>query len=162
MPRLPLLALAVLALTPFAARSQSPDTAAVRQQIEANDAAVGRAIHTGDFATLAKLWSPDMIVNNPANRIVTREDVFGFIRHGELNYAHLSTVIEAFKVMNDIAIVMGHEDFTMAEGPSAGKPLVRRYTDVWRHQGDTWVEIARQATVLNATPADIYGPSSAH
>jgi hypothetical protein len=43
---------------------------------------------------------------------------------------------------------MGHEELVMANGPMAGKPLKRRYTDVWQKTGEGYVLIARQATYI--------------
>ena len=60
--------------------------------------------------------------------------------------------------VGDVAVEMGHEDFVMAAGPAAGKQLQRRFTDVWQRKGDLWVQIARQATILNADAASVYGP----
>lgn len=136
-------------------------TGAIEKQIEANNQAVGRAIHTRDFSTLEKLWSPQMVVNNPANGIFTRADVFAAIRHGGLNYSSLKGTSESFKVFGDVAVEMGHEDFVMADGPAAGKPLQRRYTDVWQLTHGRWVQIARQATILSVDAASVYGSLSA-
>jgi hypothetical protein len=36
-------------------------TGNIEKQIGANNQAVGRAIHTRDFSTLEKLWSPEMV-----------------------------------------------------------------------------------------------------
>jgi len=140
--------------------SASPETDAVRKQIDANNEAVGRAIHARDFSALEKLWSPQMIVNTPENEIRTRDDVFADMKKGGLNYLSLKGTSESFKVFGDIAIEMGHEDFAMAAGPAAGKQLQRRYTNVWQRTGDHWVQIARQATILNADAAWVYGSSS--
>ena len=144
-------------LLPALAQAQT-DTVAIRKQIEANDAIIGRAMRAKDFATLEKFWSPQMIVNNPSNLVCGRDEVFNRIRTDVINYSHVDNVIESVAVFDDIVIVMGHEDLTMAAGPSAGKPLHRRYTNVWRHRGDSWVQIARQATILNADAPDVYGP----
>jgi ketosteroid isomerase-like protein len=132
------------------------DTDSIRKQIAANNQAIRLAIHNHDFAALEKYLSPEMIVNNPANEIYTRADVLAAMKRGGLNYLSLKGTVESFKVFGDIAVEMGHEDFIMAEGPAARKPLQRRYTDVWQRTGDHWVEIARQATILNVDAAWVY------
>jgi ketosteroid isomerase-like protein len=159
------LPLAVLLLsfpTPFKAQNltTSPETDAVRHQIEANNKAIRVAIRNRDFAILEKLFSPQMIVNNPANKIYTRADVFAALKRGGLNYLSLKGTVESFEVFGDIAVEMGLEDFIMAEGPAAHKPLQRRYTDVWQRSGENWVQIARQATILNVDAAWVYGSST--
>jgi ketosteroid isomerase-like protein len=148
---------------PLVAQSSagSSDTDSVRKQIEANNQADGRAIQARDFSTLEKFWSPQMVVNSPGNRVLTRDDVIASMKDGGgLNYSSLKGTTESFTVLGDIAVEMGHEDFVMAAGPAAGKPLQRRFTDVWQRQGDRWVQIARQATILNVDAAWVYGSAS--
>lgn len=147
----------VALLLPALAQSQT-DIDALRKQVEANDVAIGRAMRTKDYATLEKFWSPEMVVTNPANRIIGRDEVIHLIQTDVIKYTHVSNVVDRVSVFDDIVIVMGHEDLVMAAGPSAGKPLHRLYTNVWRHRGDSWMQIARQATLLNVDAADVYGP----
>ncbi len=141
------------------ARSQAPGpaTAAVRTQIDANDRAVGRAIGTRDFAVLEKLWAPEMVVNSPGNNILTRAQVFDSIRRDQLAYSSVKSSTDAFFVASNAAIEMGHEDIVMSNGPMAGKPLIRRFTNVWQKRGDSWVQIARQATYVGIDGGAVYG-----
>ena len=117
-----------------------------REQINAAEAAVGKAIHTNDFAALEKLWSPDMIVNAPGNHVLKRSDVFDAMRHEELHYSRYETTVDQFSSFGDVAVLMGHETVALAVGPLANQPLTRRFTDVWQHTPAGWVQIARQAT----------------
>jgi ketosteroid isomerase-like protein len=153
--------LAAVCLAPEASRASDPtltDGAAnVRAQIEANNRAVGRAIGMRDFAALEKLWSPDMVVNSPGNTILTRAQVFEAMREDKLAYTSVKTAIDAFSVSKDVAIEIGHENIVMSNGPMAGKPLLRRYTDIWQKTGDVWVQIARQATYIGIDGGAVYG-----
>ncbi len=135
----------------------TPETDAIRTQIDANSQAVGRAIRAMDFATLEKLWSPAVLVNSPGNRILTREGVFTAMREDKLKYESAKVYPDVFFVVNDLAIWMGHEDIVMANGPMAGKPLKRRFTDIWQKTGDGWVMIARQATYVGIDGGAVYG-----
>jgi uncharacterized protein (TIGR02246 family) len=135
----------------------SPETAAIQAQIEANGRACGHAIATNDFATLEKLWSPSLVVNSPGNRVLTREGVFKAMREDKLKYTSGKVFPDAFFVVNDLAVTMGHEELVMANGPMAGKPLKRRYTDVWQKTGDGWALIARQATYIGIDGGAVYG-----
>lgn len=135
----------------------SPETAAIEAQIEANGRACGHAIATNDFAALEKLWSPSLVVNSPGNRVLTREGVFTAMREDKLKYTSGKVFPDAFFVVNDLAVTMGHEELVMANGPMAGKPLKRRYTDVWQKTGDAWVLIARQATYIGIDGGAVYG-----
>jgi ketosteroid isomerase-like protein len=150
-----LAALLILSLIPHAP-AQTPDTTAIQEQIQANGHAVGRAIGTMDFATLEKYWAPGMVVNSPGNNILTRDQVFRAMREDKLKYSSVHGTTEQFSVFNDIAVEMGHEDLVMANGPMAGKPLTRRYTNVWQRTPAGWVQIARQATFVGIDGAAAY------
>lgn len=81
----------------------------VREQIDAAEHAVGKAIATRDFAAIDKLWSPDMLVNSPGNNILTPEQVVAAIRANKLNYSGYTNEIEAFHVYGEIAVVIARQ-----------------------------------------------------
>jgi quercetin dioxygenase-like cupin family protein/ketosteroid isomerase-like protein len=139
------------------AQQPAPDTAAIRAQITTNGRAVGRAIGAMDFAALEKIWSPDMVVNSPGNNILTRDQVFAAMREDKLKYSSARAIPETFFVVKDVAIEMGHDDIVMSNGPMAGKPLTRRFTNVWQKTGDQWLQIARQATYVGVDGGAVYG-----
>ncbi len=144
-------------VTVVSAQATEGDVASVRAQIEANDHAVGRAIGMHDFGTLEKLWAPEMLVNSPGNVILTRAQVFQSIRDDKLAYSSAKTATDAFFFSGDVAVEMGHENIVMSNGPMAGKPLIRRYTDVWQKHGGACVQIARQATYVGIDGGAVYG-----
>ncbi len=157
-----LVAAIVLWVVPVQCQNSTPaETEAIQKQIDAIQQTVNRAIHQRDFTSLEHFWSAQMVVNAPDNTIRTREDVFASMRKGGLSYSSLKGTAESFHVFGNIAVEMGHEDFVMATGPAAGKPLQRRYTNVWQRTGDHWVQIARQATILNADAGWVYGSINA-
>jgi ketosteroid isomerase-like protein len=143
--------------TAFTPSPATAETEAIRAQIDANGRAVGRAIATQDFEALQKLWAPEMVVNSPGNNILTREQVFGAMREDKLKYESAKTYQDAFRVFGDVAIEMGHEDIVMSNGPMAGQPLKRRFTNVWRKSGEGWMQIARQATYVGVDGGAVYG-----
>jgi ketosteroid isomerase-like protein len=124
----------------------SAQDAPARQQVELAERAGGRAAFMKDFATLSKYWSPELLVNSPGNRILTRDQVYAAIREDKLKYSNYKNEVEAFHVYADTAVIMGHESLTPDTGPEAGTNLYRRYTDIMQRSGDSWVLIARQAT----------------
>jgi ketosteroid isomerase-like protein len=149
------------------AQTAASDTAAVQAKIQAENASVGKAIASRDFVTLNKYWSPAMIVNSPANQIVGRDQVIESMHHGGLNYTSLKGSPEYFGVSKNVAIQMGHDDVVMANGPMAGKHLVRRTTDILTRVGEDWQLIARQATyvgfdgsILRGTVTTSYVPQA--
>jgi ketosteroid isomerase-like protein len=134
---------AVFVLSPLLSHAQDD---AVRKEVEVAERAGGHAAFTKDLAGLEKYWSPEMLVNSPGNRILTREQVFAAIREDKLKYSNYTNEVEAFHAYGDVAVVMGHETLVPDTGPEAGTKLYRRYTDVMQKTNGSWMLIARQAT----------------
>jgi hypothetical protein len=126
--------------------AQESQSGPERLQIEGAERAVGKAIGMRDFATVERLWSPQMLVNSPGNRVLTREQVIAAIHEDKLSYSGYTNEIEAFHLYGDIAVLMGNETLIPNTGPEAGTRLYRRYTDIWQRTNGSWVQIARQAT----------------
>ena len=147
------------------AQTLQDDTERARAQIDADNRLVGRAIAMKDFSTLTKLWAPEMVVNSPGNTILTRAQVLGAMREEKLAYESVKTTTDEFLLSRDVAVEMGHEAIRMSNGPMAGKPLIRRFTDVWQRRQGGWVQIARQATYVGIDGGAVYGqpdPALAH
>ena len=141
----------------FTPPPSTPGTEAIHAEVAADERACGRAIHAMDFTALEKLWSPSLVVNSPGNNILSREQVFTAIREDKLKYTSSKVMPDAFFVVNGHAIQMGHEEIVMANGPMAGQPLKRRYTEAWQKTGDHWEMIARQATYVGIDGGAAYG-----
>lgn len=104
----------------------------------------------GDSTALFdKIWSPNMIVNTPANVVGTVEGTKAHFRSGALNYLSFERTIEKISFNGNIAIVMGGE-IIKPQGTqvNAGKTVTRRFTHVWLYKNNEWSIIARQATVI--------------
>ncbi len=96
-----------------------------------------------------KIWSPNMIVNTPANVVGTVEGTKAVFRSGNLRYLSFERTIEKIAFNDNIAIVMGGE-LLKPQGNQlhAGKLVTRRFTHVWMHQNNSWSIIARHATII--------------
>ncbi|MET0290664.1 MAG: nuclear transport factor 2 family protein [Pseudoxanthomonas sp.] len=130
-------------------RAQEPDAQA-RQQLSATAAAVGKAIGARDIAALEKLWSPDLLVNSPDNKVLTRAEVFDAIRRGKLDYEDgYRFALERIAFHGNVAVVMGEDTYTPKFGPEKGRRLHRRASNVWQYADGAWVLIARQATLYD-------------
>lgn len=108
------------------------------------------AVLKGDTATLFnRLWSPNMVVNTPANRVGTVEGTKASLKAGKLDYTSFERVVEKITFTENIAIVMGYE-VIKPQGVSdhAGKTVTRRYTNIWMTGKDGWHMVARQATII--------------
>ncbi len=104
----------------------------------------------GDSAVLFdKIWSPDMVVNTPANIVGTVEGTKAHLRSGNLNYLSFERNIEKITFNDNVAIVMGGEIIKpQGHQLNAGKTVTRRFTNIWLYKNNSWSIIARQATII--------------
>ena len=103
------------------------------------------AMVTGDVERLGELWNDDLIVTNPGNVVVTRDQIFDMMRAGVIAASAVAREIEAVCVIGDTAITMGSESAVLEGRP---EPRLSRYTHVWVRSGDTWKLAGRQASVV--------------
>lgn len=96
-----------------------------------------------------KIWSNEMVVNTPANRVGTVEGSKMQLRTGNLAYSSFVRNIEKITFNDNIALVMG-EEVTKPQGHQqhAGKTVTRRFTNIWKYANNQWFMIGRQATIV--------------
>ena len=136
-------------LPPAAAPPTDPHTLTVSQEIRALNIAVGKAIQMKDYAALEECWAPELLVNGPGNRVLTRAEVLEALKGGKLDYRDTQVVVEGFFTAGDTAVEMGHESYVPLFPPEAGKMLYRRWTNFYLHREGAWVMVARQATIYD-------------
>ena len=126
--------------------AQDPREAEIRrlEQLERE------SVIKGDSASLFdKLWSPNMVINTPANVVGTVQGTQAMFRSGGLNYLSFERNIEKITFNENIAIVMGGEVIKpQGKQVNAGKTVSRRFTNIWKYSGSSWSIIARQATII--------------
>ena len=144
------LLMAVVLAPGILAESKSRELSALEELIRSLEEQERRAVLDGDTAMLERLWSETMIVNNPQSSLsADRGVVLGLVRKGLIRYSSFDRSIEAVRFEGDIAIVMGSEAVVpVGDAPRAGQTVHRRFTNVWRRKGDTWVMVARHANVI--------------
>ncbi len=110
-----------------------------------------QAVLKGDTVTLfGKLWAPELIVNNPANVVITRPDVAALIKAGKINYESFERIIEKISIIGNTAIVMGREEIKpQGVTDNTGKKVTRRFTNIWMKRKDNWKLVGRQATIAS-------------
>ena len=124
---------------------------AVEAKIRSLEDEEHHAVLATDVPTLERLWSTDIIVNNPQSRITpNREALLERVREGKIHYSSFERRIEAMRASgDDLVIVMGAEEVVPASpAPNTGKTVLRRFTDLWKKKDDTWTLIARHANVV--------------
>jgi ketosteroid isomerase-like protein len=110
----------------------------------------GEAWVKKDTATLFKLFSPDLVVNSPLNKVINLNILKYLIRAGKVDISSSKKNIEKVSFIRDMAVVMGSDVITpMGAMDNAGKKVTRRYTDVWMKDTDGWHLTIRQATNIS-------------
>jgi hypothetical protein len=136
----------VLALTYFVSFAQED----IETEIKNLENMEGEAWVKKDTATLFKLFSPDLVVNSPLNKVATLELIKKLIRAGKIDISSSKKVIEKITFINSMAVVMGH-DIVIPQGAmeNAGKIVTRQYTDIWIKDKTSWRLTIRQATNIS-------------
>jgi len=133
------------------AQGRSSDEATVRSLDEqARVAAFKR-----DIPALERLWSDQLVVNAPNNQVVIgkRAVLDDFVRTGIINFSSFERKIEFIRIDGDFATTMGLETVqaitdSPANGLKAGQSIQRRFTNIWKRDGDTWRLFIRHANVI--------------
>jgi ketosteroid isomerase-like protein len=102
-----------------------------------------------DTKTMERLWSDDLVVTNPLNRFVTKQQVLGMVQSGFLLIPGYERQIEYVRVYGDTVIVAGSETVVWGgKMPNAGKTEHLRFTGIWMKQGGRWQQVARHANIV--------------
>jgi hypothetical protein len=141
----PIFLLLFLLLVSISGLAQQTDKAVI-EKLEYQER---EAILKGDTIMLSILWSQQIVIHNPENKIVNFNKVKERIRTGKINYASFDRVIENIEVVDNIGIVMGKEIIhPQGSADNSGKIVTRRFTNIWKKDGNSWKLIARQATII--------------
>jgi len=137
--------LASAAATPDKPEAESAATKEVRRL---NDQEVQAMLHS-DVEAIARLWSDDLVVNNPLQKFVDKKQVLSMVKSGFLAFTSYERQIEYIRDYGNTVIVAGHETLIFSgKMPNAGKPQHLRFTAVWMKQHGGWQEVARHADVV--------------
>jgi uncharacterized protein (TIGR02246 family) len=102
-----------------------------------------------DLKTMAQLWSDDLVVTNPLNKFVTKQQVLGMVQSGFLVITSYDRGIEYARVYGDTVILAGRETVVWGgKMPNAGKTEQLRFTAIWMKQQGRWQEVARHANIV--------------
>ena len=112
-----------------------------------------RMVAASDVAGLERLAHPNLRINAPGGRVLTREQFLTNMRSGEIAAESFERAAEDVSISGNFAVVMGRETFTPAPASELGRsygarPLQRRYTNIYVRQQGRWLWLARHANVL--------------
>ncbi len=94
-----------------------------------------------------------MVVTNPLNKFVTKQQVLGMVRAGVLTFSAYDRHIGYAHAYGDTVIMAGSEIVTWGNRmPHGGKTERLLFTAVWMKQGGRWQEVARHASVVPSAP----------
>jgi Domain of unknown function (DUF4440) len=149
MKMLSLLIIAVFSLAVVAQSPPTPDQPQAEQQArQASDEEVQAFLHN-DAKSMARLWSDELVVTNPLNKFVTKQQVLGMVQSGFLVITSYERRIEYAHVYGDIVILAGSETVVWGgKMPNAGKTEQLRFTAIWMKQQGRFQEIARHANIV--------------
>lgn len=128
---------------------------ATRAGVLAVDEQQRAMVAASDVAGLEKLAHPNLRINAPGGRVLSREQFLTNMRTGEIAAERFERTAEYVTITRNLAVVMGHETFTPAPTSELGrtfgaKPLQRRYTNIYVWQDGRWLWLARHANVVPA------------
>lgn len=124
-----------------------------RDSVLAVDEQQRAMVAASDVAGLEKLAHPNLRINAPGGRVLTREQFLANMRSGEIAAESFDRTAEDVSISGEVAVVMGREAFTPVATSELGrmfgaKALQRRYTNIYVWQGGRWLWLARHASVV--------------
>jgi hypothetical protein len=136
-------------LAPAMAQGSTPDAVS----LTALDARQKEMVARADIAGLAALALPDLTINAPTNRILTRDQFIAMMQSGQIGAEAFERTIESATVTGNVGVVMGSEVFTPTAASELGRkygsrPLKRRYTNIYVMEAGQWRWLARHANVV--------------
>lgn len=129
-----------------AAAAADPRIAAVLAEVDRMDA----ALIAEDHAAFASALADELAVNNPRNSVSPRSEVTQLNVAGHISYASYVRTIEYAGLRGDMVLLMGEERVVPRRPAGPATELRRRFTDLWRLEGERWVLTARQASIVPA------------
>jgi len=111
---------------------------------------LGKAMMAHDASGVREVWAEDFVVNSPDNTVLRREEVIAAMESDFLDYKDFHKHITFIGEKPEVTVVMGYDTMVPIKGPSAGKQVMRPFTDVWAKRSSGWQLIARQATIAEA------------
>lgn len=149
-----LLALAALAIQGmFVAPSVKAEAAPTEATLRAVDQEQRRLVFEGKTDELARLCHPNLLINGPNGRVITKDGLLESVRTGAISKEKFERVPEAVHITGNIGVLLGHEVVVAAPGSrdfkTFGKtPFQRRYTNIFLFQDGKWWFLARQASIV--------------
>jgi hypothetical protein len=130
--------------------ARSPDEA----KLLAADARQRAAVADVNLKDIAAISHPNLRVNAPNNRILTREDLISMVGSGEIKNEIFERTPEGVTITQDVGVIMGREVVYPGAASEQARmygrrTLNRRYTNIYLRVGVNWLHLARHANVVS-------------
>ena len=117
-----------------------------QQEIRALEDESRRAFLARDLERLNDLWSDNLLVNSPIDRVHDKQRILDLLRAGTIAHSSLESQIEDIQRHGNLVVVMGGELVTdKPDGPI----IRRRFTNLWHTEGGSWRLVVRHANVTS-------------
>jgi len=98
-----------------------------------------------DLRQLDALFSDELLINSPINRIHDKAKLLSLLGAGVIGHVYCKVEHEVIRRDGDLVIVMGSD--VIKDTPS-GPTVRRRFTNVWRKEAGGWRLFVRHANVI--------------
>ena len=135
-------------------QGSNDDMTLIENEVRKLNAEEVQAFIHNDTKSMARLWADELVVTNPLNKFVTKQQVLGMVQTGFLGIPSYDRKIEYIRVYGDVVIVAGSETVVWGgKMPNVGKTEHLRFTAVWMRRSGTWQEVVRHANIVPPQPA---------
>ena len=118
----------------------------------AADARQLSAVATADASAIDGISHPNLRVNAPNGRVLTKQDFLQVAGSGQIRNEIAERTPESVTITGDIGVVMGREIGLVAPGSETENGtarLNRRYTNVYLRVNGAWRLLARHANIVS-------------
>jgi len=123
----------------------TPSSSDWEREIATLEDEANRAFVNRDVGRLDELFSDELLVNSPINRVNDKQKLLELLGSGVIGHVFCELRQELMRRDGDLVIVMGSD--TVQDTP-ADPILRRRVTNVWRREGNRWRLYIRHANLI--------------
>lgn len=139
---------------------QGPARSPEELSLLATDAAQLKAVVAADASSIDSISHPNLRVNAPNGRVVTKQDFVQAAGSGQIRSEVAERIPESVTITGNIGVVMGREvGLTAAGSEQSATRINRRYTNVYLRENGAWRLLARHANIVPEQKRDLIGLS---
>jgi ketosteroid isomerase-like protein len=121
-----------------------------RAEITALEHEANQAFLDHNVDRLEQLFSDDLVVNSPINRVNDKQKVLELLRNRVIGHVSCRLQPELIRRDGNLIVVMGSD---VVQNTPAEPTLLRRVTNVWRNEEQGWRLYIRHATIVGEMPS---------